>query len=66
MATSVDDRTAVPLLTEGETPPAPPPTPAARQPGHGRHPTVIAGAISLGLTDTGYLSATASGAALPS
>jgi succinate-acetate transporter protein len=66
MATPVDVRAPAPLLTESETPPAPPPTnPLLGNPGMVGIPTVIAGAISLGLIDTGYLPATASGAALP-
>lgn len=67
MATSVvADHTAVPLLTESETPPAPPPTnPLLGNPGMVGIPTVIAGALGLGLIDTGYLPATASGAAIP-
>ena len=66
MATSVEDRVTGPLLTEGETPPAPPPTnPLAGNPGMVGIPTVIAGALGLGLIDTGWLPASAAGAALP-
>jgi succinate-acetate transporter protein len=64
MSATVDR--AVPLLTESETPPAAPATsPLLGNPGIVGIPTVIAGAIGLGLIDTGYLPATAAGAALP-
>jgi succinate-acetate transporter protein len=65
MAT-LDDRATVPLLTESETPPAPPPTnPLRGNPGIVGIPTVTAGALGLGLIDIGYLPATAAGVALP-
>jgi hypothetical protein len=65
MATSVDERAGA-LLTESETPPAPPPTsPLLGNPGIVGIPTVCAGALALGLIDIGYLPATAAGAALP-
>lgn len=66
MSTSVEDRTSVPLLTETETPPAPPSAaPLAGNPGMVGIPTVIAGAIGLGLVNTGFVPSTASGAGMP-
>lgn len=66
MSTALDDRSTVPLLTESETPPAAPPTnPLLGNPGIVGIPTVIAGAVGLGLINIGYLPPTASGAALP-
>ena len=66
MSATVDDRGAVPLLTESDRPPAAPATnPLFGNPGIVGIPTVIAGAVGLGLINIGYLPATASGAALP-
>lgn len=61
MATTVEEHTHVPL------PEAAPPaaTPLAGNPGIVGIPTVIAGALGLGLVDTGFLPASLSGAALP-
>lgn len=65
MSATVDDR-GVPLLTESESPPAPPATnPLLGNPGIVGIPTVIVGAVGLGLINIGYLPPTASGAALP-
>jgi hypothetical protein len=65
MSAAVDER-RVPLLTESETPPAAPASnPLLGNPGIVGIPTVIAGAVGLGLINIGYLPATASGAALP-
>lgn len=66
MSVAAQDRTAVPLLTENETPPAEP----ATNPLRGNHgmvgiPTVIAGAIGLGLVNIGFVPAAAAGAGLP-
>jgi uncharacterized protein len=61
-------RIAEPLL-EPDLAPAPPPAPTANplagNPGMVGIPTVIAGAIGLGLVNTGYVPATATGAAVP-
>ena len=66
MSVSAQDRTSVPLLTETETPPAPAAaTPLAGNPGMVGIPTVIAGAIGLGLVNIGFVPATTSGAGMP-
>ena len=66
MTTTVADGAKVPLLTESESPPAAPATnPLLGNPGIVGIPTVIAGAVGLGLIDIGFLPATAAGAALP-
>lgn len=55
-----------PLLTESETPPAPPATsPLRGNPGMVGIPTVIAGAIGLGFVDTGWIPPAAAGAGIP-
>lgn len=55
-----------PLLTENETPPAAPATsPLRGNPGMVGIPTVIAGALGLGLVNTGFVPATAAGGSIP-
>jgi uncharacterized protein len=57
---------APPLLTESETPPAAPATaPLLGNPAIVGIPTVIAGAIGLGLVNVGYVPAAAAGAGIP-
>jgi uncharacterized protein len=52
-------------LSEAEAPAAPAVNPLAGNPGMVGIPTVIAGAIGLGLVDTGFVPASAGAAAIP-
>ncbi|WP_462189270.1 GPR1/FUN34/YaaH family transporter [Frankia sp. CcWB2] len=70
MTTSTDSATVAthsqPLPNETETLPAPPPlSPLRGNPGVIGIPTFIAGAVGLGLVDTGWLPPAAGGAAIP-